>query len=97
MNRPVRWTASLVGCASRRAAGWKVFAELMMNGLVSGDKVREFSSDIYRESGRLIALVEDIIKLSRLDALDEQEADCKIAEHVDICSLCEDALDTLSL
>ncbi|MBR0158496.1 MAG: PAS domain S-box protein [Clostridia bacterium] len=71
------------------------FAELMMNGLVSGDKVREFSSDIYRESGRLIALVEDIIKLSRLDALDEQEADRKIAEHVDICSLCEDALDTL--
>ncbi len=51
------------------------FAELMMNGLVSGDKVREFSSDIYRESGRLIALVEDIIKLSRLDSLYVQEGE----------------------
>ncbi|MBO7407488.1 MAG: PAS domain-containing protein [Clostridia bacterium] len=71
------------------------FAELMMQGLVSGDKVREFSADIYRESGRLIALVEDIIKLSRLDAFDEQEADRQMMERVDLYSLCEDALDTL--
>ena len=71
------------------------FAELMMQGLVSGDKVREFSSDIYRESGRLIALVEDIIKLSRLDALDEDGTGAANPERVDLYGLCEDALDTL--
>ena len=71
------------------------FAELMMQGLVSGDKVREFSADIYRESGRLIALVEDIIKLSRLDAFGEQEVDQNMMEPVDLYGLCEDALDTL--
>ena len=43
------------------------FAELMSSGVVSEDKVQEFSKDIYKESQRLIALIDDIIKLSRLD------------------------------
>lgn len=43
------------------------FAELMRSGMVPMDKVQEFSGDIYRESRRLIRLVEDIIQLSSLD------------------------------
>jgi len=43
------------------------FAELLKNGLVAPDKQREFAGDIYDESQRLISLVEDIIKLSKLD------------------------------
>ena len=43
------------------------FAELMSQGGVPEDKVREFSADIHREAQRLIALVEDIMKLSHLD------------------------------
>lgn len=43
------------------------FAELMAQGTVPKDKVMEFSSDIHREAQRLIALVNDIIKLSKLD------------------------------
>ncbi len=43
------------------------FAELMAEGNVPADKVKEFSSDIYRESKRMITLVDDIIRLSRLD------------------------------
>ena len=43
------------------------FAELMKEGMVPPERVKEFSGDIYRESRRLIALVDDIIRLSRLD------------------------------
>ena len=43
------------------------FAELMSQGMVSPDKVPEFSADIYHESQRLIALVDDILRLSKLD------------------------------
>jgi two-component system phosphate regulon sensor histidine kinase PhoR len=43
------------------------FAELLKNGLVAPDKQREFAGDIYDESQRLISLVEDIIRLSKLD------------------------------
>ena len=43
------------------------FAELMKEGMVPKEKMQEFSGDIYRESRRLIDLVDDIIQLARLD------------------------------
>ena len=43
------------------------FAELMKEGLVPPEKIPEFSGDIYKESRRLIGLIDDIIQLSRLD------------------------------
>ena len=43
------------------------FAELMRSGLCDEEKMIEFAGDIYRESQRLIALVNDIIRLSELD------------------------------
>lgn len=43
------------------------FAELMKEGMVEGEKLREFAGDIYKECARLIALIDDIMKLSRLD------------------------------
>ncbi|MBO4689116.1 MAG: two-component sensor histidine kinase [Clostridiales bacterium] len=67
------------------------FAELMSEGVVSGDKVQEFSRDIYKESQRLIALVDDIIKLSRLDE-DAVEPEW---ENVDLYALSADVLDGL--
>ncbi len=46
------------------------FAELMKDGLVGEDGMREFAGDIYTESQRLITLVEDILRLSALDETD---------------------------
>ena len=43
------------------------FAELMKEGMVPKEKMQEFSGDIYRESRRLIDLVDDILQRSRLD------------------------------
>lgn len=43
------------------------FAEIMKNGMVRPEDVPHFSGKIYDEAQRLIQLVQDIIKLSRLD------------------------------
>ncbi len=43
------------------------YAEIMKNGLVRPEDMIKFSDRIYGEASRLIKLVEDIIKISRLD------------------------------
>lgn len=43
------------------------YAEIMMNGLVKQEDIPTFVERIYSEAKRLIRLVEDIIKLSKLD------------------------------
>ena len=67
------------------------FAELMAQGTVPEDKVREFSSDIHREAQRLISLVEDIIKLSKLD----ENAVKPDWEDVDLYELSQDVIGSL--
>ena len=67
------------------------FAELMKEGMVPPDKVKEFAGDIYRESQRLIELVNDIIRLSRLDENDRVEE----IEPVDLYDLSDEILANL--
>lgn len=43
------------------------FAELMRDGLVPPERIPEFAGDIYRESRRMTALVEDVLRLGKLD------------------------------
>ena len=52
------------------------YAELIANGMVeSPDDQREFGRRIYKESGRLASLVNDILTLSNLDEAEHGEAD----------------------
>ena len=55
------------------------YAEIMKNGMVRPADIPVFSERIYKEARRLITLVEDIIKLSKLDEesveLEKQETD----------------------
>lgn len=67
------------------------FAELMSQGLVPPDKVREFSLDIQKECTRLTNLVEDIIDLSRL----EEGGGDMTWEDIDLYTLCDDVLQSL--
>lgn len=67
------------------------FAELMKEGLVQPDKIRDFSGVIYSESRRLISLVDDIIELSKLDE-DSKEFEF---ESVDLYDLADDVLQNL--
>lgn len=67
------------------------FAELLRTGSVPPDGVKEFASDIYRETQRLISLIEDIIKLSRLD---EGAVDAN-GEKVDLRSIASEVMELL--
>lgn len=54
-------------------------SELMINGLVKPEDMQTFAKSIHDESGRLITLVNDIIKISQLDdhriATEKEEVD----------------------
>jgi len=42
-------------------------SEIIMNGMVKNEDIPKFAENIYKESGRLITLINDIIKISQLD------------------------------
>ena len=66
------------------------YAELMKTGLVRPEDVTGFAGNIYTEAQRLIRLVEDILKLSRLD----EGADGK-RENLDLYDLVCQTLDEM--
>lgn len=68
------------------------YAEIMKNGLVKPDDMKIFSERIYNEARRLISLVEDIIKLSRLD---EGEVQLQ-KEDVDLYELTREIVSRLA-
>lgn len=65
------------------------YAEIMKNGLVKPEDMKTFSERIYNEASRLITLVEDIMKLSKLDEgaveLEKEEVDFYVLTR-EICS-----------
>ncbi|MFA9376476.1 MAG: ATP-binding protein [Lachnotalea sp.] len=67
------------------------YAEIMKNGLVKSEDISEFSGRIYSEATRLSSLVEDIIKLSRLD----EDSKTPEIEEVNLLMLAEDIKDRL--
>lgn len=68
------------------------YAEIMKNGLVRQEDMKTFSERIYNEASRLIALVGDIIKLSKLD-----EGKVEIEkEEVDLYALTGEIVNRLS-
>lgn len=68
------------------------YAEIMKNGLVSPEDMPVFAERIYKEARRLIHLVEDIIKLSKLD---EESVELE-KEDVELYGLCREIAGRLS-
>ena len=66
------------------------FAELMMNGMVKESDIPDFSATIYKESRRLITLVNDIIKISQLDSRNSYEKD-----KLDLFDICYEVVSVL--
>ena len=66
-------------------------AELMKNGLVKPEDTARFAGQIYSEAQRLINLVEDIIRLSRLD----EGAEDMHRERIDLYALSGSVIDSL--
>ena len=67
------------------------YAELMKSGLVRSEDMTGFADRIYSETQRLIRLVEDILRLSRLD----ENADADRWEPVDLYVLAREAVQNL--
>ena len=61
-------------------------AEIMQSGMVKPEDIQSFAGDIYQEAQRLIALVEDIIRLSQLD----EGAESLEREPVNLLSIAQD-------
>ena len=68
------------------------YAELLKSGLVRPEDTLPFFENIYTEAQRMIQLVEDILKLSRLD---EGAGDMQ-AEQIDLYLLAQEVLRELS-
>lgn len=68
------------------------YAEIMKNGMVRPQDIPLFSERIYKEARRLITLVEDIIKLSKLD---EESVELE-KEEVDLYELTREIVSRLS-
>ena len=43
------------------------YAELLKDGMAAGKDAVKFADKLYSEAGRMLALIEDIIKLSHID------------------------------
>ena len=68
------------------------YAEIMMNGMVRPADMPVFTERIYKEARRLITLVEDIIKLSKLD---EESVELE-KEEVNLYELTREIVSRLS-
>ena len=67
------------------------YAELIENGLVKPEDVPRFAGTIYREAQRLIVLVNDIIRLSRL----EDKEVLQETQDIDLLALCRETCSYL--
>lgn len=68
------------------------YAELMMNNMVRPEDIPRFSEKVHTEASRLLALVDDIIKLSKLD---EESVQLEI-EDVELYSMTRDIASRLA-
>lgn len=69
------------------------YAEIMKSGMVNREDMIAFSERIYNEASRMITLIEDIIKLSKLD---EESMEVEW-EDVDLYELSHEIIDRLAM
>lgn len=69
------------------------YAELMESGMTDEEQVKHFSGQIRQNSGRLLTLINDIIKLSELDSREELVS----LETVELSSLARRCVDNLQV
>ncbi|MCR5678491.1 MAG: two-component sensor histidine kinase [Agathobacter sp.] len=69
------------------------YAELLEGGMVSEDKQNHFYQEIRKNADRLLALINDIIKLSELDRVDHGIA----FEQMDLYEVAQECVDELSV
>ena len=68
-------------------------SDMMMNGIVRPEDVGSFAKNIHDESGRLITLIDDILRLSRLDEGVPEES----RQQVDLYAIAAEVVERLAL
>lgn len=69
------------------------YAEIISCNMVRQEDIPEFAGRIYKEAARMTTLIEDIIKLSRLD----EQSDMLPFEPVDLKEVTDEVVDTLQV
>lgn len=69
------------------------YAEMIENGMAKEGDIPLFAGRIRRESDRMLTLISDIIKLSKLDSEKPSEA----PESVDLLAVCRECVDMLDI
>ena len=69
------------------------YAELMENGIVQGEEVNRFSGEIRKNANRLLSLINDSIRLSQLDSMDEERG----FETLDLYELARGCVENLRI
>ena len=66
------------------------YAELIENGMAEGEDAKRFAGEIGRSSKRLLALINDILRLSELDV--QEDLECEAVELSGLAKTCVDML-----
>ena len=69
------------------------YAELLLGGMVTDDQKPRFYQEIIKNSNRLLALINDIIRLSELDRSEKEPA----FEEMDLCETVRELMEGLSV
>ena len=67
------------------------YAELIENGMATGEDAKRFAGEIGRSSKRLLSLINDILRLSELDVW-EGDLECEPVELSQLAKTCVDML-----
>lgn len=67
------------------------YSELIANGMAPEKDIVRFAGEIYKNSSRLLALIDDVIRLSELDTLEHQE-EFGIVDLGEVAETCVDML-----
>jgi len=92
-NMRQEFTANVTHELKTPLAAISGYAELMESGIAKEEDIRHFSYEIGRSASRLLTLINDIMKLSRLDAGGYEEA----LEIVDFAQVARDTVEMLSI
>lgn len=92
-NMRVEFTANVSHELKTPLTSISGYAELIENGMATGEQAKQFAGKIYKSASRLLTLINDIIRLSQMDS-PEHEIEC---ESVDLGQVAEAVTEQLRL
>ena len=92
-NMRVEFTANVSHELKTPLTSISGYAELIENGMADGEQARRFAAGIHKSANRLLTLINDIIKLSQMDAPDHRIE----REPVDLGQIAEATVESLRL